>query len=351
MWRAYEHKVRRARPCLHGQALGSHRTQSGQLALALGCDLCHHGRVRIAGTHAGKRGGLAQHINRIDLANRREHVDDLRRRDHVAQTRAGGAERLGQRMQNHQVGMLGNKPLRRGGRAKRIVGKLNVGLVDHDHAGTRIAQRCDKVERCYVARRIVGRGHDGQVALGRGRKHSSLVELKGRRVAPHVAHLGLTERRKERILAKARRAVEQGPPRTAKRQQIVIEQLVAAVSHADVLARHTMPGSKLVAQVVGHGIGIAVERCSSQGGVDRLAHAGRHGIGVLVGRKVDARGRKVGIVGLNAGQVGLDELLHARRQLGHIRPPRRSRQRHRPQPPSGPRPRQPSPRRRPARQP
>ena len=39
MRRAYEHKVSRARPCLHGQALGSHRAQGAQLALALGCDL------------------------------------------------------------------------------------------------------------------------------------------------------------------------------------------------------------------------------------------------------------------------------------------------------------------------
>ena len=255
-------------------------------------------------------------------------------------------------MQNHQVGMLGDKALRRGGRAKRIVGKLNVGLVDHDHAGARIAQGSDKVERRHIARGIVGRGHDRKVAPGCGREHSCLVELKGRRIAPHVAHLGLTERRKERVLAKARRAVEQGPPRAAKRQQVVIEQLVAAVSHADVLARHAMPDSQLVAQVVRHGIGIAVERCGSQGRIDRLAHAGGHGIGVLVGRKIDARGRKVGIVGLNTGQVRLDELLHAGRQLGHIRPPRRSCQRHpRLQPPSGPRPRQPSPRRRPARQP
>lgn len=69
-------------------------------------------------------------------------------------------------MQNHQVGMLGDKPLRRGGRAKRIVGKLNVGLVDHDHAGARIAQGRDKVERRHITRGIVGRGHDCQVALG-----------------------------------------------------------------------------------------------------------------------------------------------------------------------------------------
>ena len=221
--------------------------------------------------------------------------------------------------------MLGDKPLRRGGRAKRIVSKLHVGLVDHHHAGTRIAQSRDKVERRHVARGIVGRGHNRQVALGRCRKHGSLVELKGHRIAPHVAHLGLAKRRKERILAKAWRAVEQGPPRAAKRQQVVIEQLVAAVAHADVLACHVMPSGKLVAQVVGHGVGIAVERRGGERRVDRLAHAGRHGIGVLVGRKVDARGRKVGIVGLNAGQVGLDEFLHARRQLGHIRPPRRSR--------------------------
>ena len=248
--------------------------------------------------------------------------------------------------------MLGDKSLCRRGRAKRIVGELNVGLVNHNHAGAGVAQRRDKVERSHVTRGIVGRGHDGQVALRRRGKHGGLVELKARRVAPHVAHLGLAQRRKEGILAKARRAVEQGPSHAAKRQQIVIEQLVAAVAHADVLARHAMPGSKLVAQVVGHGVGIAVERRGSQGRIDCLAHAGRHGIGVLVGRKVDARGRKVGIIGLNAGQVGLDELLHARREFGHIRPPHRSHRRHpRPQSPSGPRPRQPSPRRRPARQP
>ncbi len=106
-------------------------------------------------------------------------------------------------MQNHQVGMLGDKPLRRSSRAKRIVGKLNVGLVDHDHAGARIAQRRDKVERCHVTRGVIGRGHDCQVALGRRRKHGCLVELKGPRVAPHIAHLGLTKRRKERILTKS----------------------------------------------------------------------------------------------------------------------------------------------------
>ena len=156
MRRAHEHKVRRARPRLHGQTLGSHCTQGAQLALALGCNLCHHGRVRIAGAHAGKCCRLAQHVDRIDLANRREHVDDLGRRDHIAQARAGGAERLGQCMQNHQVRMLGNKALRRSCRAKRIVGKLHVGLVDHDHAGARIAQRRDKVERRHVARGIVG---------------------------------------------------------------------------------------------------------------------------------------------------------------------------------------------------
>ena len=156
MRRAHEHKVRRARPRLHGQALGSHHAQSGQLALTLGCDLRHHRCVGIAGTHAGKCCRLAQHVDRIDLANRREHVDDLGRRDHIAQARAGGAERLGQCMQNHQVRMLGNKALRRSCRAKRIVGKLHVGLVDHDHAGARIAQRRDKVERRHVARGIVG---------------------------------------------------------------------------------------------------------------------------------------------------------------------------------------------------
>ena len=241
--------------------------------------------------------------------------------------------------------MLGDKSLRRSCRAKRIVGKLNVGLVDHHHAGTGVAQRRDKVERSHVARGIVGRGHDGQIALGRRGEHGCLVELKARRVAPHVAHLGLAERRKEGVLAKARRAVEQGPPRTAKRQQVVIEQFIAAVAHADVLARHAMPGGQLVAQVVGHGIGIAVERRSGERRIDRLAHTCRHGIGVLVGRKVDARGRKVGIVGLNTSQVRLDELLHAGRQLGHLRPPRR------PQPPPGPRPRQPSRSYRPARQP
>ncbi len=59
--------------------------------------------------------------------------------------------------------MLGDKPLRRGGRAKRIVGKLNVGLVDHYHAGTRIAQRRDKVERRHVTRGVFWRGHSCQV--------------------------------------------------------------------------------------------------------------------------------------------------------------------------------------------
>ena len=311
MRRAHKHKVRRTRPCLHRQARGTHRVQGSQLAVALVRNQRHHGRIRIAGTYAGKCRRLAQHVDRVDLANRREHLDNLGRCDHITQTRAGGAKRLGQRVQNHQVGMLGDKSLRRGCRAKRIIGKLNVGLVDHNHAGADVAQRRDKVERSHVARGIVGRGHNGQVALGRRRKHGGLVELKARRVAPHVAYLGLAERRKEGVLAKARRAVEQGPPRAAKRQQVVIEQLVAAVAHADVLARHAMPGSELVAQVVGHGIGIAVERRGSQGRIDRLAHAGRHGIGVLVGRKVDARGRKVGIVGLNTSQVRLDELLHA----------------------------------------
>ncbi len=178
MRRAHEHKVRRARPRLHGQTLGSHCVQGTQFALPLGCNLCHHGCVRIASTYAGKRGGLAQHVNRIDLANRREHVDDLGRRNHIAQTRAGGAKRLGQRMQNHQVGILGDKPLRRGSRAKRIIGKLNVGLVDHDHAGARIAQGRDKVERRHIARGVIGRGHDRQIALGRRRKHRRLVERK-----------------------------------------------------------------------------------------------------------------------------------------------------------------------------
>ena len=126
--------------------------------------------------------------------------------------------------------MLGDKPLRRGSRAKRIVRKLNVGLVDHDHAGARIAQGRDKVERRHIARGVIGRGHDRQIALGSRRKHRRMVELKGHRVAPHVAHLGLAQRGKERVLAKARRAVEQGPPRAAKRQQVVIEQLIAAVS-------------------------------------------------------------------------------------------------------------------------
>ena len=138
--------------------------------------------------------------------------------------------------------MLGDKALRRGCRAKRIVGKLNIGLVDHHHAGACIAQGRDKVERHHIARGIIGRGHDCQVALGRRCEHSRLVELKGRRVAPHIAHFSLAQRRKERILAKARRAVEQGPPRAAKRQQVVIEQFVATVAHADILARHAMPG-------------------------------------------------------------------------------------------------------------
>ena len=49
--RTHEHKVRRARPCLHGQALGSHRAQGAQLARALGFDLRHHRCIPVSYTH------------------------------------------------------------------------------------------------------------------------------------------------------------------------------------------------------------------------------------------------------------------------------------------------------------
>ena len=107
--------------------------------------------------------------------------------------------------------------------------------------GHRIAQRRDKVERCHVTRGLLGEVTIARLHSGAAASTAAWSSSKVAGVAPHVAHLGLAERRKERVLAKARRAVEQGPPRTAKRQQVVIEQLVTAVTHADILARHAMP--------------------------------------------------------------------------------------------------------------
>ena len=126
-------------------------------------------------------------------------------------------------MQDNEVGILLDKSLGRGLGTKGGVGKLDIRLVDHDHAGTSLAELGDKIERREVTRGIVGRSHDSQVAR-RGRlEHRRAIELKG---------LG-------------------------------------------------------------------------------------HGIGVLVCRKVDARGRKVRIIRLDARQIRLHELLHLLGKLCH----------------------------------
>ncbi len=119
--------------------------------------------------------------------------------------------------------MLGDKPLRRGGRAKRIVGKLNVGLVDHDHAGARIAQGRDKVSGATSPVGLLGEVTMARLHSGAAASTAAWSSLKvaGSR---HTSRTSVWHRdAKKAYSLKHRRAVEQGPPRAAKRQQVVIE--------------------------------------------------------------------------------------------------------------------------------
>ena len=199
-------------------------------------------------------------------------------------------------MQHHEVVAFRKQLLARGSG----VGEFAIGLVDHNEARTRGAHLTHEFNRSQIARWIVRRGHDCDIAFQRRLKHRRLVELERFRITPHIEHLGLRKRCEKRVFRKAWRTVEQRAAHAAKSEQEVIKQLVTAVAHARPRWIDAVPRGDFRTQLVRHGVGVAIKRRSRERGIDGRARRSRHGIRVLVRRKVHAARREIRVVGLDA---------------------------------------------------
>ena len=102
-------------------------------ACTLAANRVHHGCELIARTNRGQSRSLRKHVHRIDLANRGESIDYVGRGNHIPNARACHAERLGKRMQYHEVVAFRKQLLARGS----VIGELAIGLVDHHKTRTR----------------------------------------------------------------------------------------------------------------------------------------------------------------------------------------------------------------------
>ena len=127
-------------PAPHGafrRARGCQLLQAGEQAGALEANLLDHRRERVPRPDGRQSGRLRQHVHRVNLADGAEHLDHVGSGHHVPAADAGGAERLRQGVQHHQVVAL----LEQRGAACARIGELAVRLVDHHEARACLAHR------------------------------------------------------------------------------------------------------------------------------------------------------------------------------------------------------------------
>ena len=130
-------------------------------------------------------------------------VDDLGRREHVPDPRAGERERLRERAHDRDVRVVGDE------RQRALAAELDVGLVDdHERVRSRSASGADRVERLCVAGRVVRRADEDDVgrrpasasSTARVVEHERLVEPTARDLGvrepaePRVQQVGRLER-------------------------------------------------------------------------------------------------------------------------------------------------------------
>ena len=200
--------------------------------------------------------------------------------------------------------------------AHRAARELEVRLVDHDKRVGGIEQAQDEALVGQVARGVVRAGDDDivDIAASHAGQHRLLVDgVIG--AALDVDHLGVGELGVVLVHRERGRHVEELAPRSAPCQRRVEQQLVAAVAHEHAIAVKAVGLGDHVAQLVGQGVGIAVEGHLVDFALDLVADLGLHVARVLVGRQVRARREVLRVVGRDVGQLrgGCANAIHRRR--------------------------------------
>ena len=188
--------------------------------------------------------------------------------------------------------------------AHRAARELEVRLVDHDERVGCVEQAQDEALVGQVARGVVRTGDDNviDVAARHAGQHRLLVD--GVIVAARdVDHLGVGELGIVLVHRERGRHVEELAPRPAPGQRRVEQQLVAAVAHEHAIAVKAVGLGDHVAQLVGQGVGIAVEGHLVDLALDLVANLGLHIAGVLVCRQVRARRKVLRVVGRDVCQL------------------------------------------------
>ena len=294
VWHARQHEVGGAGP--HAHAVDAR--ESRREALALRDDVGHACRELVATLDRHARHGLRQDVLRVDLAHRGQDAYDRGVGREVAAAQARQAKRLGQGAQHHQARVVGDPPHK----ARVLAGKLDVRLVHQHHRVGLVEHAAHDARVQKVAGGVVWRGQDDQRGTLGSLDQRLGVDGEGLGVAPHGPGGRLAHRGEVRVLREVRRAGDQRAIGPAEGKQQVEQQLVATVTNTQVVARDAVSPGEKVAQVVCHGVGVAVERGPRHG----LAHGARERlgrlVGVLVGGQVHAAGREGRVVRLEAAQ-------------------------------------------------
>ena len=200
--------------------------------------------------------------------------------------------------------------------AHRAARELEVRLVDHHERVGGVEQAQDETFIGQIARGVVRAGDDDvvDVAARHAGQHRLLVDgVIG--AAWDVDHLGVGELGVVLVHRERGRHVEELAPRPTPGKRYVEQQLVAAVAHEHAIAVKAVGLGDHVAQLVGQGVGIAVEGHLVDFALDLVADLGLHVARVLVGRQVRARREVLRVVGRDVGKLrgGCSDAIHRHR--------------------------------------
>ena len=178
-----------------------------------------------------------------------------------------------------------------------LAGELAIRLVHHDQRIGAFQNADQKVAACHRSRGVVGAGDDGEVDIARGKAVDNGLLVDGVVIpAGHIHHVRAGQIGVGLVHGEGGRDIEHLAPGTAPGKRQVEQELVAAVTHEHVIAIQSLHLGDRIAQVIGQGIGIAVEIQAGQAIQHGLQHRLGDALRILVRRKHHAGGNVLGVV-------------------------------------------------------
>ena len=265
---------------------------------------------RELGAHLDDRLGnhLRHAVHRVRKAHGEHGIGHIVRADEIAYTSTCQGIRLRHGAQHAHVGQLRHE------RHATCLGvaELRIRLVHQHKRRGGLSQLAHEVDRCEVARGVVGRSdhNQGSPRVARGLEQTVFVQLKRVRVAVNVHNGRRGELGVELIGRKRRRAVHKDASLPAVCEQQVEKQLVSAIGHHDAMRRHVPHLPQKLAQTWACRLGIAVQRNARQAALGLARDIVGHAPVVLVCREHDAHRAHVRVVWLQVGQIGANRTGH-----------------------------------------